>query len=554
VGAWRHAIAAAVVVAAATCASPAAVQAATINVTTTSDDRSPGDGTVSMREAIMAIDAGKDLGDPDISEQKPGAFGTNDAIQFKISPGGGAFTINVGSDPSAFGVGLPSLTKPVLINTVSPQQVVLDGTAAGAGANGLTLTGENISVNGLGIEHWSGGAGIYVHSRKALITGNFIGTTFGATTAAPNANGIVIDAGSGDTIGGFTAATRNLISGNAHNGLLISNVSDSLVAGNFIGTDASGGSPLFNGGSGIDVTTGATNNVFQTNTIGAATFPINMNGIPNHAIDNSFLTPQTVPSFVTGAVNPATLALGSPVANGASVNVPYTIMNGLGGDALTTMLYRVQCGTLSDANPLVTSGLTLSGSGFGSGTFSVSGPLPGGLLVGGGDGNIAATNLLNPCSPTFTGTKPVIPTTRFSPMDVAGNPIAGDIKMRITSNGVLTWFEVNPNATTDTFVNSAQIIGLAGARGSSVAIARKGKHKHSPQKFQLRTVTVMLRPLEKKLVRVPLTAKAKNYLKHDKAKTVTVKLTVTVNDPAGNHKRFTRTVTVKRPTKTTRKH
>jgi hypothetical protein len=82
---------------------------------------------------------------------------------------------------------LPTLTKPVLINTVSPQQVVLDGTAAGAGANGLELVGENISVNGLGIDHWSGGAGIYVHSRKALITGNFIGTTFGATTAAPNA-------------------------------------------------------------------------------------------------------------------------------------------------------------------------------------------------------------------------------------------------------------------------------------------------------------------------------------------------------------------------------
>jgi hypothetical protein len=148
----------------------------------------------------------------------------------------------------------------------------------------------------------------------------------------------------------------------------------------------------------------------------------------------------------------------------------------------------------------------------------------------------------------------VAPNTRFSPIDVAGNPIAGDIKMRITSNGVLTWFEVNPNATTDTFVNNAQIIGFGGARGSSVAIARKHKHKRSPQKFQLRTVTVTLRPGQKKLVRVPLTAKAKNYLKHDKAKTVTVKLTVTVKDPGGNHKTFTRTVTVKRPTKTARKH
>jgi CSLREA domain-containing protein len=555
VGAWRHAIAAALVVAAVVCAWPAAVQAATITVTTTSDDAVAGDKTVSLREAIQAINTENTPANPDITAQSPGPFGTNDAIRFSIPTGSGVPTINVGSDPSALGIPLPSLIKPVLINTVSPQPVVLDGTAAGATANGLELVGENISVNGLGIEHWSGRAGIYVHNRKAVITGNFIGTTFGATTAAPNANGIVIDAGSGDTIGGSTAAAGNVISGNAQNGILISNASDSLVEGNFIGTDASGGSPLFNGGSGVDVTTGATNNFFLSNTIGAATFPINMNGEPNHAVDDSFLTPQTVPSFVTGTVNLATLSLGSPVAIGANVDIPYTVLNGQSRDALTTMLYRVQCGTLSHANPLVDAGLTLSPGGFGSGTFTVPGPLPGGVLVGGGDGNVSATNLLNPCSrPTITGTKPVIPNTRFSPMDVARNPIAGDIKLRITPDGALTWFEVNHNATADSFVNSAQIIGLASARGSSVAIARKHKHQPSQQRFRLRTVTVMLRPGQKKLVRVPLTAKAKSYLKHDKAKTVTVKLMVTVKDPVGNHKTFTRTLTVKRHSQTTRKH
>jgi hypothetical protein len=545
-------IVAALVVAAISCAWPAAVQAATITVTTASDDAVAGDATVSLREAIVAINTGNTPANPDITAQEPGTFGTNDAINFKIPAGGGVPTINVGGDSSALGMPLPPVKKPVLINTVSPQQVLLDGSAAGPSANGLELVANNISVNGLGIEHWSGGAGIYVHSSSDLITGNFIGTTFGATTTAANANGIVIDAGSGDTIGGSTAASRNLISGNAQDGILIGNASDSRIEGNFIGTDASGGSPLFNGGSGIDVRTGATNNSFDSNTIGAATFPINMNGLPNHAIDDSFLTPQTVPSFVTGAPNPATIALGSPVPNGANLNVPYTVLNGRSEDTLLTMLYRVQCGPLSDANPLADRVLTLSREGFGSGTFTIPGPLPGGLLAGGADGNIAATNLLNPCS-TFTATKPVIPGPRFSPMDVAGNPIAGDIKMRITSNGVLTWFEVNPNATTDTFLNSAQIIGLAGGRGS-VAVARKHKNKPSPQKFQLRTVTVMLGPGQRKLVRVPLTAKAKNYLKRDKAKTVTVKLRVTVKDPAGNHKTFTRTLTVKRHTQTTRKH
>jgi hypothetical protein len=54
-----------------------------------------------------------------------------------------------------------------------------------------------------------------------------------------------------------------------------------------------------------------TNNSFLSNTIGAATFPIK-NGSPNHAADDSFITPQTVPTFVTCAPNQATLALGSP--------------------------------------------------------------------------------------------------------------------------------------------------------------------------------------------------------------------------------------------------
>src|SRR5262245_27772396 len=50
---------------------------ALITVTTTSDDLTPNDGSVSLREAITAINAGNDLGDPDILAQNPGTFGTN---------------------------------------------------------------------------------------------------------------------------------------------------------------------------------------------------------------------------------------------------------------------------------------------------------------------------------------------------------------------------------------------------------------------------------------------------------------------------------------------
>src|SRR5437588_12896381 len=88
---------------------------ATLSVTTAADDLTPNDGSVSLREAITAVNAGNDLGDPDITAQNPGTFGTNDTIQFNI-PGTGLQTIAAGTDPSANGAPLPTITNPVTIN------------------------------------------------------------------------------------------------------------------------------------------------------------------------------------------------------------------------------------------------------------------------------------------------------------------------------------------------------------------------------------------------------------------------------------------------------
>src|SRR5437868_3942643 len=72
---------------------------AVVTVTTSADDLMPNDGTISLREAITAINAGNDLGDSDIVGQLPGAFGSNDAIHFNIPAGFGPLvqTIQVGS-------------------------------------------------------------------------------------------------------------------------------------------------------------------------------------------------------------------------------------------------------------------------------------------------------------------------------------------------------------------------------------------------------------------------------------------------------------------------
>ena len=83
-------------------------RAAIINVTIAADDLTPNDGSVSLREAITAINAGNDLGDPDITAQNPGTFGTSDTINFNI-PGTGVRTIT----PATV---LPQITKAVVID------------------------------------------------------------------------------------------------------------------------------------------------------------------------------------------------------------------------------------------------------------------------------------------------------------------------------------------------------------------------------------------------------------------------------------------------------
>ena len=66
--------------------------------------------------------------------------------------------------------------------------------------------------------------------------------------------GIVIAGGSGATIGGAAALARNVISGNTGDGIDIgSDAANTVVQGNYIGTDQTGTKPLGNSGSGVSL-------------------------------------------------------------------------------------------------------------------------------------------------------------------------------------------------------------------------------------------------------------------------------------------------------------
>ena len=96
------------------------------------------------------------------------------------------------------------------------------------------------------------------------VAGNFIGTDVSGAAMLPNNfDGVLIQNGaSRNTIGGTSAAARNVISGN-DNGIRLTGagVVDNRIEGNFIGTDLTGTIDLGNSITGVGIDNGATGNV-----------------------------------------------------------------------------------------------------------------------------------------------------------------------------------------------------------------------------------------------------------------------------------------------------
>lgn len=100
--------------------------------------------------------------------------------------------------------------------------------------------------------------GVYLETNATanVIQGNYIGLSSAGTNAVPNGfNGVSFRGASTNTIGGLTVAARNVISGNANNGVGILALTDSanVISGNYIGTDFSGRLAVSNTLAGIRI-------------------------------------------------------------------------------------------------------------------------------------------------------------------------------------------------------------------------------------------------------------------------------------------------------------
>jgi hypothetical protein len=101
----------------------------------------------------------------------------------------------------------------------------------------------------------NGAEGVRLSGPSNRIEGNYIGTDAAGTSALPNAGDGVLVAGAGTTaitIGGATAAERNVISGNGGSGIRLENGTwGDTIRGNYVGVDAGGAADLGNALSGV---------------------------------------------------------------------------------------------------------------------------------------------------------------------------------------------------------------------------------------------------------------------------------------------------------------
>ncbi len=192
---------------------------------------------------------------------------------------GGAGVGNLISGNTANGIWI--FDETVGLTTIQGNYIGVDVTGDAAlpnGASGITsLAPSAIGGTGAGegnVISGNGDIGIVLNGAGgSTVLGNLIGTNADGDAAVPNVVDGIMILSSGNTVGGTTAAARNVISGNGRIGVFlfgIATTEDNVVQGNYIGTNAAGDAAIPNAGHGVLFAgTLATNNTVGGTVAGA---------------------------------------------------------------------------------------------------------------------------------------------------------------------------------------------------------------------------------------------------------------------------------------------
>jgi hypothetical protein len=247
-------------------------------VVTTTADSGPG----SLRDALNQVNA-----DTSHALYASPSNPSVDEIDFAVtaaSDTGGGFNAGNGVATITPQSPLPFITNAVTIDGwtqptfAGTPRIELNGSQAGI-ASGLEIDSTNdtmsVTLRGLDINSFSGNGLLlynrYTNSGNDVVEGCYLGTDVSGTARMPNAgSGIVVYTSSNrigtNDDGVNDAAEGNLISGNNLRGLDLggSGATGNVIAGNKIGTDVTGTQALANGGGGVALIAGPSNNIIGT--------------------------------------------------------------------------------------------------------------------------------------------------------------------------------------------------------------------------------------------------------------------------------------------------
>jgi len=313
-----------------------AIPPATFTVVNTNDS-----GTGSLRQALLDVNLFPAAG--------------NDLIQFAI-PGAGVRTIRpltalpTPLDPVTIdGYTQTNASANTLTNGFNAALLIrLDGTNFGFGVDCLDLTNGNNIIRGLEIVGFPGYGIDFNSGNSNRVTGSLIWSN--------SSGGVHSSGGSGNVIGGSTPGSRNVISANGGSGVHLEDNTNSVVSGNFLGTDATGTLGL-GGGNGVYLDGGSNNLVGPSASVGVLFFgnpAVLRNVISGNAGSGILLANQASGHRVLGNLigTDVTGTFGvSNLFNGITVNgAAGTVIGGTNADEPNLIAFNVGAGVMVIGN------------------------------------------------------------------------------------------------------------------------------------------------------------------------------------------------------------
>ncbi len=206
------------------------------------------------------------------------------------------------------------------------------GTTAVANSIGIEVAGNNNTIGGTatGTRNYISGNtsdGVLIDSSVSgtQVQGNYIGINPAGNAAVANSVGVEV-LGASNTIGGSVSGGRNVISGNSKDGVLLDSTASGIaVQGNIIGLNPNGTAALANGSNGVEVQS-------INNTIGGTIYNdrnfLSGNKGDGLILDSAASSNQVLGNFIGLGLN-GTTSLGNS-SNGVEVQ---SISNTIGGTA-----------------------------------------------------------------------------------------------------------------------------------------------------------------------------------------------------------------------------